>query len=117
MPAREAPAMTTEPITKGSVLGDGDGLLGAALHALLDLGPILFARGLVQDVEEVVVAHLEDLGRDPHADRVALTQVVVDHYSHLGPLGSVNCSSGEGSSCLTRSTAAPRRRHGAQNTV
>ncbi len=38
-------------------------------------------------VEEVVVAHLEHLRCDPHADRVALAQVEVDHHSHLGPLG------------------------------
>ena len=46
-----------------SVLGDGDRLLRAAAHGLLDLGPQLLGRVLVEDVEEVVVADLEDLGR------------------------------------------------------
>ena len=36
---------------------------------------------LVQDVQEVVVAHLEDVRGDLHADRVALTQVVIDDDS------------------------------------
>src|SRR3954452_2034290 len=96
MPASDAPTTTIEPImavallarSAGSLLDDGDRLLWTALHGLLDLGPQLLGRRLVQDVEKVVVADLEDLWCDPHADRVALTQVVVDHHSHLGPLGS-----------------------------
>src|SRR4051812_25650538 len=105
MPASDAPTTTTEPITVDdlsgragrSLLDDRDRLLGATLDRLLDLGAQLLGRGLVQHVEEVVVAHLEHLWCDPHADRVALTQVVVDHHSHLGPLGILIGS--EGPSC------------------
>ena len=38
----------------------------------------LVGRLLLEHVEEVVVAHLEHLGRDAHAQRVALTLVEVD---------------------------------------
>src|SRR4051812_36656046 len=74
MPASDAPTTTIEPImavalparSAGSLLDDGDRLLGTALHGLLDLGPQLLGRRLVQDVEKVVVADLEDLWCDPH---------------------------------------------------
>src|SRR5713226_4656400 len=62
-----------------SVLGDGDRLLGALTHGLLDLGSQVVGRLLLEDVEEVVVAHLEDLGGDPHADGVALADVEIDY--------------------------------------
>ena len=38
----------------------------------------LVGRLFLKDVEEVVVAYLEHLRRDPHANRVALTDVEVD---------------------------------------
>ena len=58
----------------------------AALHRLFDLGPFRLRWRLVQDVQEVVVPDLEDLRGDPHADRVALTQIEVDDHSHSVPL-------------------------------
>ena len=62
------------------LLGDGDGLLGAALDCLVDPLAGIIARGLVQQVQEVVVTHLENVRSNLHANGVALTQVVVhDH--------------------------------------
>src|SRR4029077_20687032 len=45
---------------------DGDGLLRALAHGLLHLGAEVVGRRLLEDVEEVVVPHLEHLGRDAH---------------------------------------------------
>ncbi len=73
---------------QGSVLRYRQRLLGAAPHGFLDLVAHALGRGLVEDVEEVVVAHLEHLGGDPHADGVALAEVEVTHDAHgLVPLG------------------------------
>src|SRR4051794_29798792 len=92
-PAREAPTMTMfSSVVMGSDPGgaagaarpgsprgrsafDGDGLLGAASRRLDDLRAERLVGLLLEDVEEVVIAHLEHLGRDAHADRVALAQV------------------------------------------
>ena len=49
----------------------------------------LLARLVLEHVEEVVVAHLEHLGRGGHAQGVALAEVVVDDDAHDGsPPGS-----------------------------
>src|ERR1700678_3054398 len=54
------------PIRPGRSVLDAEGDLGTGAHGLLDLGPELLARLFVQDVQEVVVADLEHLGRDGH---------------------------------------------------
>ena len=56
-PAR--PVISCPYAISGSVL-DGDGLLGATLDGLLHDGPSVLFGLLVEDVEEVVVAHLKD---------------------------------------------------------
>src|SRR3954468_15906254 len=48
----------------------------------LHLGSELLGRLLLEDVEEVVVAHLEDLRRDAHAHGIARALVEVDHDLH-----------------------------------
>lgn len=57
------------------------------MDGLLESSPPIITRVLVEDVQEVVVAYLEHIGGDLHADRVALAQVVVDNYSHGGSPG------------------------------
>ena len=57
--------------------------LGQSLHGHLHLGAQLLGRVLVEHVQEVVVAHLEHLGRGRHAQGVALTLVEVDDDSHV----------------------------------
>ena len=47
-----------------SIFRDADGLLRALLHGLLDTGPEVVGRVLLQHVEEVVVTHFEHL-REP----------------------------------------------------
>jgi hypothetical protein len=42
----------------------------------------------LEDVEEIVVSHFEDLRGDTHADGVALAYVVVDHDLHRSLLFS-----------------------------
>src|SRR4051812_43409149 len=59
-----------------------DGLARAGLERLLDLGPQLLARRLVEDVQEIVVRSLEALGRPLHADGVALAQIKIHDDSH-----------------------------------
>src|SRR4029077_12816794 len=61
-----------------SFFDNRNGLLGALADGLLHLGPQIVGRLILQDVEEVVVPNLEHLGGDPHADRVALTDIEVD---------------------------------------
>src|SRR5690606_38793359 len=78
-PASEAP--TTTIVTWRSLVDDRDRRLRAAAHGLFDLGSQIVGRRLVEDVEEVVVAHLEHLGRDLHAPGVALAQIEVDHHA------------------------------------
>ena len=51
----------------------------------LDQRASRLGRLLLEDVQEVVVSHFEDLGCDPHAHRVALALVEVDDDSHLWP--------------------------------
>ena len=64
---------------------DGDGLVRAEPRRLLDLGPQVLARLLLQDVEVPVVAHLEDLGGRAHAQGVALAEVEVHGDPHVPP--------------------------------
>ena len=59
--------------------------VGQIAHGLLDQRPRRLGRLLLEDVEEVVVAHLEDLGRDAHAHGVALALVEVDDDPHATP--------------------------------
>src|SRR5262245_32866241 len=61
-----------------SRVGDGDCLLGADARRFLTLLAQRVRRFLLQDVEEVVVTHLEHLGRDAHAQGVAFALVEVD---------------------------------------
>src|SRR6056297_733048 len=102
--ASDAPTTAMErtaTVTSGAAgLLDGDRLLRAPLHRLLDLGPQLLARRLVEDVEEVVVTHLEHLGRHRHAHRVGLAPVEVDHHPerHVGLPSSRATPAGPG--CL-----------------
>ena len=58
--------------------GNLDRLLWAPLHRLFDLGPLVFFGCVGEQVQEIIVADFEDLRCDLHADRIALTQVVVD---------------------------------------
>src|SRR5262245_3025175 len=62
-----------------SALGDADRLLRALPDGLLALLSQLVRRVVLQDVEKVVVADLEDFRDDAHADGVALAEVEVDH--------------------------------------
>ena len=55
-----------------------DGLLRADAGRFVALLAQFLGGRLVEDVQEVVVAHLEHLGRDAHAQRVALALVEVD---------------------------------------
>src|SRR5262245_26018812 len=101
-PASEAPTTTiVRSVTAVARGGAGSGLLGlgvllvgavvdrdrllrAPAHGLLDLGPQLLGRVFVEDVEEVVVSHLEHFRRGSHAEGVALAEVEVDDDTH-GP--------------------------------
>src|SRR5690349_21525742 len=65
-----------------SVLDDRDRLLGADTDRLLHLGAQFFRGMFLEDIEPVVGAHLEHLGRHFHASRIALAQIVVDNYLH-----------------------------------
>ena len=68
----------------------------------------LLAGLLDQDVEEVVVAHLEDLGEDPHAHGVALAQIEVDDDSHRCPPRKV--ATAEPTAAASSDTNAARTR-------
>src|SRR3954469_11698110 len=78
-PASDAPTTATCSSTSPF---DRDGLLRAAPHRLLDLAAQLLGRLFLQHVEEVVVPHLEHLGRSLHAQGVALAQIEVDDDAH-----------------------------------
>ena len=52
----------------------------ASQHRFLDLGRELLGWVLLEHVKEVV-SHFENLGRDPHAHRVALATVEIDDHS------------------------------------
>ena len=73
-----------------------------------DLVAQLLGRVLVEHVEEVVVAHLEDLGGDAHAERVALAQVEIDDDTHQRSL-----SSWRSSAAPMLASASGRRTHDA----
>src|SRR5271166_3599341 len=60
-----------------SVFLYGDGARRAAVDRLAQALAELLGRMLVQHVQVAVVAHLEDLGQDPHADGVAGTLVEI----------------------------------------
>jgi hypothetical protein len=66
-------------------VGEREGLLRTAAHGFLDPGPQRIGRPLGAQVQPVVVAHLEHLGHQPHAHRVALAESVVDDHSHPAP--------------------------------
>src|SRR5258708_842904 len=68
-----------------SVLRDADRLLRAQANGLFGLRAQGFGRLFLEHVQEIIRAHFEDLGRDAHADGVALTAVEVDVHSH-GPV-------------------------------
>ncbi len=69
------------------LVGEGDRVGRAGAHGLLETLTQLLCRVLVQDVEVAVIANLEDLGEDLHAQRVALTLVEIDLYVHPILLG------------------------------
>src|SRR5207249_10462739 len=73
--------VSLERVTDALLL-DRDGLFGAEADGLLDARPELLARLLVEHAQHVVVAQLEDLGGDAHAQGIALAHVHVDHHSH-----------------------------------
>ncbi len=56
-----------------ALLLDRERLSRAEPDRLLDLLAVLLAGALDQDVELVIVVHLEDLGRDLHAHGIGLT--------------------------------------------
>src|SRR5690242_14907729 len=58
----------------------------ASLDRELDLRAQLLGRVLLQEVELVVVAQVEDRGHQTGADAVALAQVVVDDHAHAAML-------------------------------
>jgi hypothetical protein len=57
-------------------------LLRAAADGFLHLGTERLVRVLVEDLEDVVIVHLEDRGFDVHAHRVALAEITVDDDLH-----------------------------------
>jgi hypothetical protein len=57
---------------------DRDGLFGADAGGFVALVAQLVGGLLLQHIEEVVVANLEHLGCDTHAQRVALALVEID---------------------------------------
>lgn len=63
----------------------------ASSHGIFDASAGVFARILVQDVQEVVVADLEDVRRGFHAHCVALTEIEIDLDLHGIPLMSWSC--------------------------
>src|SRR5487761_2661418 len=91
-PVGEGANLTLGPVT--DLLLDRDravGTTGDRLgHPLGELGAGVF----VQDVEVTVVADLEDLGGDAHADRVAGAQVEVDVDLHGDSFGSSHHGTG-----------------------
>ena len=62
--------------------------LGQRCTASSTLARRILRRVLLQHVHEVVVADLEHLRCGRHAQGVALTQVVIDHYSHMATIAS-----------------------------
>jgi hypothetical protein len=73
---------------------DRDRLLGADARRLVTLRSQVVRRFLLEDVEEVVVAHFEDLGRDAHAQCVALAAIEVDDDSEAHPNPFLTSSTG-----------------------
>src|ERR1700727_1794844 len=71
------------PAAGRSVL-QGDGLLRAGAGGVGALGPQRLVRVLLEDHQRVVILELEHLGGGRHAQAVALTQVPVNDYSHVG---------------------------------
>src|SRR6476646_8831678 len=86
-PASDIPTIATERtpavlLARYVSVGERDCLGGTDAHCFFDLGAQLLARFLLEHVEEVVVAHFEDLGRGRHAEGVALALVEIDHDPH-----------------------------------
>src|SRR5258708_5223749 len=67
---------------RASVFLYGDGARRAAVDRLAQALAELLGRVLVEHVQVAVVAHLEDLGQDPHAHGVAGTLVEVHDDLH-----------------------------------
>src|SRR3984885_11560982 len=81
------PCPSVFPAAGRSVL-QGDGLLRAGVDGVGDLGPQRLVRVLLEDHQRVVILELEHLGGGRHAQAVALAQVPVNDYSHVGsPFG------------------------------
>src|SRR5271165_2430595 len=87
----------------GSV-DDAEGRLRAGPNRLLDLLAQLLGGLLLEHVEEVVVTHLEDLGRRRHAQRIGLAQVPIHDHSH-----AAQCNEPEPRVARRRAPDAKRR--------
>src|SRR5690606_28132181 len=61
------------------LVDDGQGVGGAVLDRLLDGGPQLLGRALVEDGQVALLGHGEDGGRLALAHGVTLAEVAVDH--------------------------------------
>src|SRR5262245_27580388 len=78
-PVTSAASPSKPGTTKSLQVYDRDGLLRAHPRRLVTLGAQRVVGFLLQHVQEVVLAHFEDLGRNAHAQRVALAAVEIDH--------------------------------------
>ena len=83
--------------------------LGQGTDCCLHLLTQLFGRRLVEDVEEIVVVDLEHLRGQAHAERIALTQIEVDHYSHRFSLHSSLMPEAAASPGVFRPLIGPRK--------
>src|SRR5207249_11131090 len=83
---RPAGGLTTDHggvvVTASLVVENREGLLRTSAVRLFDPGPERFRRTLLRDAEPVVVVQLEDLGHEPHAHTVTLTELSVHAHSH-----------------------------------
>ena len=64
------------------LLEDGDGLFGAHAHGEEDLFAEVFAGGVVEDNQIVVVVDLEHLGGVTHAQGIALALIHINFNTH-----------------------------------
>src|ERR1019366_3818765 len=71
-------AIRTRGASTRSVLFDRDRARGTTVDRLDELRAEGLVGVVVEHVQEPVVAHLEDLRKDPHADGIARTLVVVN---------------------------------------
>jgi hypothetical protein len=63
-------------------INDRDGSLGASPDGGFHLRAQFLRWLLLENVEEVVVAHLEDLRGRSHAESIGFTQIEIDDNSH-----------------------------------